>query len=89
MQHEARELSRFLLKPILHVTMVVASPFFALGFLFFLLGKPALWSLVPLAVGALLLVTGSLVWAVVRWRLVGLAKDLDALVDKDILGPPR
>lgn len=89
MQHEARELSRFLLKPILQVTMVLASPFFALAFLFLLLRKPALWSLVPLTVGAFLLVGGLLVWAIVRWRLVGLAKDLDALADNDILGPPR
>lgn len=88
MQTQARELSRFLLKPVLHVTAIVASPFFMLAFLFFLLEKPALWSLVSLAVGTLLVVAGLLVWALVRARLVGLAKDIDTLADSPVLRPP-
>lgn len=88
LQSEARELSRFLLRPILQVTAIVASPFLALSFLFALLQKPALWSLVPLAIGVALLVAGLLVWALVRARLVGLAKKVDALADSDILRPP-
>lgn len=87
-QAEARELSRFLLKPILHVTALVASPFLAAAFLFVLLQKPALWSLIPLAIGIVLLIAGVLVWAIVRARLVGLAKEVDKLADSDILRPP-
>ena len=88
MEAEARAVTRFLLKPILHLIAIVASPFFMLAFLFFLLDKHPLWSLIPLAVGVLLLCAGLVAWLVLRARLLDAARQVDttvAFVDNDIL----
>lgn len=66
---EERDVLRFLRKVLLKVALVVASPFFMLAFLFFLLEKPPIWSLVCLAVGALFVAAGGIVFLVVRARL--------------------
>lgn len=87
-EREARAVTRLLLKPILHLVAIVASPFFMLAFLFLLLEKPPLWSLIPLAIGVLLVLVGLLVWVVVRARLLDAARQVDAtvaFVDHDIL----
>lgn len=79
MRREAEELSRFLLKPVLHVTGIVASPFLMLAFLFLLLEKPPLWVLLPLTVALLLAGAGALVWILLRARLLRLSRELERL----------
>ncbi|HVM44970.1 MAG TPA: hypothetical protein VM582_03455 [Candidatus Thermoplasmatota archaeon] len=84
---EERDISTFLRKVILKVALIVASPFFMLAFLFLLLQKPPLWSLVPLAAGLLLVAAGLAVWLVARMRLRAVRRELERLGDNDILRP--
>ena len=86
---EERDLLRFLRKVLLNVALIVASPFFMLAFLFFLLEKPALWSLVCLAIGAFFVAAGLVVFWVVRARLVKAARAVEWVGDNDILRPGR
>lgn len=61
---------RFVLRVVLAVGAVVAAPFLALAFLFFLLEKPFLWWIaVPLAVAALVLLLAVGAWLFVRSKL--------------------
>jgi Flp pilus assembly protein TadB len=62
-------LLRMLLKVLLYVAVVAASPFLMLSFLFFLLAKPLLWIVLPLTIAASILACGFVVWLVVRVRL--------------------
>lgn len=87
-EREERDIVLFLRRVLLKVALIAASPFFMLAFLFLLLEKPALWSLVPLAVGLLLVTVGLVVWLVVRSRVRRLRRELEWVADNDILRPP-
>ena len=80
---------RFLLKVVLTAGAFVASPFLALAFLFFLLDKPPLWILIPLSIGALVLVVALVAWLVARAKLRELRGHLDRAVrvEEHLRGP--
>lgn len=86
---EENEISTFLRRVLLKVALVVASPFFMLAFLFVLLEKPALWSLIALAAGALIVAAAVAVWLVLRARLRTLQTSMAWVADNDIPPPPR
>lgn len=85
---EAEALFRFLLKVILNVALIASSPFLMLAFLFFLLEKPLLWSLIPLGVAGLLIVAALIVWLVVRSKLRALQRELAPFIEVDGFEPP-
>lgn len=86
-EQEERDVLRFLRKVLLNVAAWVASPFLMLAFLFFLLEKPLLWSLICLAVASLLLVAALVVWLVVRARLRDARRTVELVADSDIFRP--
>lgn len=61
-------------KVILRVALVVASPFWMLAFLLFLLGKPAMWSILLASIGALVVTMGYVAWLVVRRKMRDVAR---------------
>lgn len=69
-------LMRFLLKVLLQISLVAATPFFALTLLFFYLQKPLLWMAIPASIGLLIVVAGLVLWLVVRAKLRGLRERL-------------
>lgn len=60
---------RFLLKVALKGALYLATPFFALAFLFFLLAKPLTWILVAAGVGCCVLALGFVGFLVLKARL--------------------
>lgn len=85
-----QDLLKFLRRILTSVTLLVASPFLMLAFLFFLLEKPALWSLISLGVAVLLYTAAAVVYVVVRARLRALrqtAEWVGRVADSDILRP--
>ena len=61
--------TRFLLKVILYVALLAATPLVGLAILFALLQKPLWWAAIPLGVAILLVAAGLLLWLFVRARL--------------------
>lgn len=81
------DLLRFLRKILTSVVLLVASPFLMLAFLFFLLEKPWLWSLIALAIALLLYAAAFVVYVVVRARLRAVRQAADwapGVADSDI-----
>lgn len=83
------EVARFARKVILNVALVVASPFLMLAFLFFLLERPAVWSLVPLAIALLLYAAALVVWLVVRERLRAAAQAVEVFTADEFTRRPE
>lgn len=72
---------KFLLKVVLKVSIVLATPFLALSFLFLLLEKPLVWPLVPAILGALVLLSGLAGFLVLRAKLRRLRAKVEAARD--------
>lgn len=66
----------FLLKVLLKISLVAATPFFALTLLFLYLQKPLLWMIIPASIGVLVMLAGVALWLVVRAKLRGLRERL-------------
>ena len=83
---------RFVLRVVLAVGAVGASPFLALAFLFFLLDKPFLWWIaIPLGVAVVIIMLALGAWLFVRAKLRELRHHVGrvARVEDALRGGPR
>lgn len=81
---------RFLLRVLLGVAALVAAPFLALAFLFFLLEKPLLWIWIPLGIAVGIVLLALLGWLFARSRLRFARGHLDraAAIEEAFRGAP-
>ena len=81
-EQEEKDILVFLRKVLLNVALLVASPFLMLAFLFFLLQKPPLWSLVPLAIGLAFVALGLAAFLYAKVRLRQARERVERAIDQ-------